>query len=233
MFTKKSTLILSLFAIVGLLAAGCSNSKNDNVTNTTSDASVEFVHASSETPPIDILIDGTPHESNLIYPNHTVYSPVTPGTRNIVVRLAGIGSPDYVDTNITFGDNLYYSIYVTDTLGSLKLLVMPDELNRPDNNYVNVRFVNLIPDEGPVDIYTLPGDSIFAGMTNVDYGHFTNPVMVNMGTYSLQLRQHGTGDVLLTAVPVFDLTSGSNYTFMLIVPPTPGGGIMLDTIITK
>lgn len=231
--TRKSTLALLLILIAGLLSSGCSNSNDDNVTNVTSDASVEFVHASSQTPPIDILIDDTPWESNLLYPNHTIYSTVTPGSRNIVVRLSGTSAPDYIDTNITFADNLIYSAFVTDTLGSLKLVVMSDALDRPDSNYVNVRLINLAPDKGPVDVYTLPGDSIFAGMIDVDYRHYTNPVRIDMGTYSLQVRRHGTGDTLTTSNPVFELTSGSNYTLMLIVPPGPGGGVMLDTILTK
>ena len=233
MLARKATLALLLLLAAGLLTSGCSNSSDDNVTNVTSDASVEFVHASSQTPPVDILIDGTPRETNLLYPNHTVYSDITPGSRNIVVRLSGASAPDYVDTNITFADNLFYSVFVTDTLPNLKLVVMPDVLDDPLGDSVHVRFINLVPEKGPVDVYTLPGDSIFAGMTNVEYNHFTNPVQLNMGTYSLQIRGHSTGDTLTTSNPIFDFTSGSNYTLMLIVPPGPGSGVMVDTIVTK
>jgi hypothetical protein len=233
MLARKSAMAVSLILVAGLLISGCSNSSDDNVTNVTSDASVEFVHASSQTPPVDILIDGTPRESNLLYPNHTVYSDITPGSRNIIVRLSGTSAPDYIDTNITFADNLIYSIFLTDTLPHLKLVVMPDVLDKPVGDSVHVRFINLAPDKGSVDVYTLPGDSIFAGMTNVEYNHYTNPVQLDMGTYSLQIRGHGTGDTLTTSNPVFDFTSGSNYTLMLIVPPGPGSGVMVDTVVTK
>lgn len=232
MSTRKSSLVLLLILIAGLLAAGCSNSNNDNVVNATSDASIEFVHASSQTPAIDILIDSVPWESDLYYPHHTVYTDIAPGTHNVVVRLSGTSAPDYIDTNITFGDNLFYSLYVTDTIGSLKFVVMPDELSRPDSNYVHVRLVNLVPDKGPVTIFTFPGDSLFASMTGVDYKHYTSPVQINMGTYSLQVRNQ-SGDPLTSSNQPFDFTSGSNYTLMLIVPPGPGSGVVLDTIVTK
>jgi hypothetical protein len=150
-----------------------------------------------------------------------------------LVRLSGTSAPDYIDTNITFGDNLFYSLYVTDTLGSLKFVVMPDELNRPDSNYVHVRFINLVPDKGPVNVFTFPGDSLFANMTGVDYMHYTNPDQINMGTYALQVRGQ-SGDTLTTSNQPFDFTSGSNYTLMLIVPSGGGGsGVVLDTIVTK
>jgi hypothetical protein len=226
--------ILTTALILGVAVAfgiECSNS-DDNGVSVTSNASVEFVNALQQAPSIDILINDTLVESDLLYPQHSIYRELAPGQWEIQVVLSGTTSPFYIDSLVTFNDNLFYSVYVTDTLPYLKLVIMPDVLSRPDTTYANVRCINLAVKSAPVDVYTVTGDSLFAGIAGLAYQHFTNSVTIPAGPYPLQLRAAATGDTLTVGTRTLDFTGGQNYTLM-ILRESPGGAYVFDTVVTR
>ena len=56
-------------------------------------------------------------------------------------------------SSVTFEGGKKYSLYVTDTAASTSFVLVEDSLVRTDSGYAKYKFVNLVPDKGPVDLY--------------------------------------------------------------------------------
>lgn len=55
--------------------------------------------------------------------------------------------------SVTFEGGKKYSLYVTDTAASTSFVLVEDSLVKTDSGYAKYKFVNLVPDKGPVDLY--------------------------------------------------------------------------------
>ncbi|WP_116789663.1 DUF4397 domain-containing protein [Flavobacterium psychrotrophum] len=131
---------------------------------------------------------------------------------------------DSTTVNLKAGD--VFSAFAVNTYNNVELVTYNDTLQQPEAGQALVRFINLSPDAGAVDISGL--NQTFA--TGVDFKEATNYVSVKSGTYDITFK-NSTGAVLYTA-KAEDFYSGSIYTIYtkgFATPPTGSN----DTFSTK
>ncbi len=212
---KKWMKLLLLTVLPAVALVSCDDDDDDVVLN---DANVMVVHASPDAPGVDLLINDTKvNTAALTYPNNTDYLNVPSGTQNIKVNAAGT-STTVINANLDLDPNTAYTIFAINTLANIEPLVLVDDLTAPAANMAHVRFVHLSPDAPAVDVAVQGGPVLFSNRSFESATAFT-PVAA--GTYTLEVRQAGTMDVVLT-VPDVELSNSGIYTIFakgFLTPP--------------
>mgnify|MGYP005838519029 CR=1 FL=1 len=195
----------SLFSVILLFFAAAffaSCSKDDNK------AKVMVVHASPDAPGVDILIDNSKvSNAVLTFPNNTGYLNIEPGVRNIKVNAAGT-STSVINADVTFKENLNFSIFAVNTLDKIEAVLVEDDLTAPASGKAHVRFAHLSPDAPAVDVALKGGAVLFP---NFSFKTFSNFAPIDAGSYTLEVRLAGTQTVALELPPI-SLASGKIYT---------------------
>lgn len=200
-----SSLVLALPLLAGL--AGCSDDDDNPTAPAARNARVMAVHASPDAPAVDLLVDGTVVGSGLAFPNNTGYLTVPAGTRNVRVNAAGT-TTSVINANVPVTANANLSVFAVDSVSKISAIVLTDDLTAPAGGKAHVRFVHLSPDAPAVDVAVTGGPILFA---NQSFKGFTAFTPVDAGTYDLEVRAAGTGNVVLS-VPGVALTAGRIYT---------------------
>ena len=158
---------------------------------TVATTNVKVIHASPDAPGVDILVDGTIVNSSLNYPQSTDTDSLA-GTRNIKVNPSG-SSTSVIDANVTFGADMFYSVFAVNAVASIEPLVMEDNLAMPAAGKAHVRFIHLSPDAPAVDITLTDGTVVFG---NKMFKEFTDFTPLDAGGYDLEVRLAGTSQVV-------------------------------------
>ena len=175
---------------------------------TVATTNVKVIHASPDAPGVDILVDGTiVNSSALNYPQSTDYLSPLAGTRNIKVNPSG-SSTSVIDANVTFGADMFYSVFAVNDVANIEPLVLEDDLTMPAAGKAHVRFIHLSPDAPAVDITLTDGTVIFANKMFKDFTAFTP---LDFGSYDLEVRAAGTSQVVLP-LGTINLEDGKIYT---------------------
>lgn len=206
-----------------LVLTGC-GSDVDN------EASFRVIHVASDSPPVNILVDGVALRSFLDYRNSTGFVFVTP--RNYAIGVQAIlpgGNVLIVDKPVVpFIAGKEYSVLAIG-LGAdstLDALIIENPFASIPENTARLQFVHAAPATPPVDIYLTPLDGDLAAATplaQVTYGQ-APPArqLVNSGTYRLRLTPAGAiGPVLFDSGQV---TLLSRDDFLLVVAPSLAPG---------
>ncbi|MFN7545286.1 MAG: DUF4397 domain-containing protein [Acidobacteriota bacterium] len=120
-------------------------------------ARVRVVHASSDAPAVDVLVDGNVAFQNLRFKDYTDYTPVPSGTRTFALNVAGTTT-----TALSLPFNLMagqvYTFYAFGKLAnsSLTIIGTGDELTPPAIGFTKVRIVHGASTAPPVDIFVTP-----------------------------------------------------------------------------
>jgi hypothetical protein len=100
----------------------------------------------------------------------TPYKDISYGYRELEFGFPNVS--DYLaSVNNYFEPGVYYSVFVADTLeyGQLQCILMRDDLSILDSGKAQIRFVNLVPDAPPMDLWAFPD-----AQTNAGYKLFSN-----------------------------------------------------------
>lgn len=192
---------LGLLAVVAL--TGCI----DNPTQSRFKGEVMAIHASPDAPAVDLYVDGVKVGSGLAFPQNTPYLPVKKGTRNIKVNVAGT-TTTVINANLPIAAGTSYSVFATDSVAKIAPLVLVDDRSRPVAGKAHVRFVHLSPNAPAVDVALQGGAVVFGNRAFREYTAFTP---LNAGTYDLEVRVAGTGNVVLPLSGI-TLEAGKLYT---------------------
>lgn len=169
---------------------------------------IRVLHASPDAPAVDVYADGKLIASNLAYRDFTEYVEVTPGTYNIKVYPAGTQTNPVINTSLNIPDRSILTVAAVGRLANIKLRVVPDTPMSIPPGKTFLRFAHFSPNAPNVDI-TLPDGTVL--FSNVAYSEVTDYKSINPGTYTLQARVAGTGNVVLT-VPNQTLLPNKFYT---------------------
>lgn len=175
-------------------------------------AYIRILHASPNSPPVDVYANGNLIARNLAYRNFTPFIKVMPGKYNIKVYKAGTLIKPVIDTNIILKPSQIYTAAARGKLADINLQLIPEEKINMLPDKANIRFVHLSPDSPPVDI-ALPNNKII--FSNVSYGNKTNYISVNPGNYTIYVKPSGMDKVVLT-VPNIILKPNQNYSIYAI-----------------
>jgi uncharacterized protein YgiM (DUF1202 family) len=175
------------------------------------------IHAISDAPPVDILLDdGRPVLPQVAYnqPAGTLDVPVFP--YNMVVVPSGEGVDSAIlslgTLSLNSGASQILLLYGTAVTPQFMLLSQPTQA---DAGSAFIRFVHGVPGAPNVDVYV--NDTPVANLTDpVGSSPATRYISVPAGSYSVALRESGTQQNLATAT--VDVASGDWITALAVGP---------------
>lgn len=173
---------------------------------------IRILHASPNTPSVDIYANNMLFAKNVIYREFTPYISVPSGQYNITIFPSGKMSNPILIKKITIPDNSISTVAAVDYLGNLDLMIIPEPSQPIPSNKTMIRFVHLSPNTPSVDI-TLPNNTKL--FEDVSYKEVTDYIPVPAGTYTLEAHPTGDDEVILY-VPNIKLKLNRFYTVYAI-----------------
>lgn len=209
------TKLLVAVALMAALAAGVVMAPRGAEAQAT--GRVRIMHASPDTPPVDIFVDGQKAVTALAFPNNTGYVALPAGGHNVKVFVSpsdGTGTPALEATlEIVAGKDV--TVLATGLVGngSLALTVFEDDNTTPSGNNAHVRLIHASPDAPPVNVAVAgTNTNVFTG---VAFRNVSPYVPVPAGTYSLDVKVNATGATVLT-IPNLQLQARTVYTAVAV-----------------
>lgn len=207
---SRSLLFAAALALVGaatLFAALPASAQTAN------SGRVRVMHASPDTPPVDIFVDGQKAVTALAFPNTTGYVALPAGSRNVKVFVSpsdGTGTPA-LEANLNVAAGVDYTVLAVGQVGAgtLELLPLQDNNALPASGNAHVRLIHAGADAPAVDVVVAGTDTkLFSDIEYKEVGSYTP---VPAGTYNLQVRPAGSADVAL-AINGLQLANRTVYT---------------------
>jgi len=210
---RKSKILLGtgILIIIAIFGFGCSS--NNSITNTENNGWIMMIHGGPDNVSLDVDIDGVEVASQLEHFTEQNYTLIKPGDHDLSV----IDDDDQVvplmTSQINVLDNSHYSLFMVIGAEDTDMVYVRDLFELPDTaNQADVRFVNLSPNIGKVDVYQTTTDTSLSGaFEDIGYKDYTQFELIDGGTYSLQLMDSTKTNVLLTTGPI-DFEGGNAYT---------------------
>ncbi len=158
---------------------------------------VRVMHASPDTPAVDIFVDGAKAVTALAFPNNTGYVPLPAGAHNVKVFVSpsdGTGTPA-LEANLTVAAGKDYTVLAVGevTKSTLALLPLEDNNGAPAAGNAHVRLIHASPDAPAVDV--LVGGTSTKVFSNVAFKGTGTYTPVPAGTYNLDVAAAGTSTV--------------------------------------
>ena len=210
-----------IFACASLVfIASCDQDEDENV-QPDPVSYVSLYNASPDAPDLNILVDNRqlntyPFE----YSDHTGYLRFYTGNRNLKFGPFG-ASNSVVDTTVTLENEKAYSIFVVDDFNEASLLILNDNSDEPAAGKAKIRFVNLSPDGGAVQL-KVKGESTFL-TDGEDFKEATEFFEVDAKTFDFEVVAAGNADAKLQ-LPAIVVQEGWFYTILVRGYETPPAG---------
>jgi hypothetical protein len=214
-FMTRSKLLVAA-ALVAALAAGVVMAPQGADAQQAT-GRVRIMHASPDTPPVDIFVDGQKAVTALAFPNNTGYVALPAGGHNVKVFVSpsdGTGTPALQATlEVVAGKDV--TVLATGRVGdgSLALTIFEDDNRTPSGNNAHIRLIHASPDAPPVNVAVAgTNTNVFTGIA---FRNVSPYVPVPAGTYSLDVKVNATGATVLT-VPNLKLDARTVYTAVAV-----------------
>jgi hypothetical protein len=204
LYTKGSSTLLN-GALLAQDTAGTGSIVNNTITQ------FKVVHAAPGTAPINAEVDGNPAFSNIPYQNASSYLPVPSGSHTVTFETVTAPGALIASAQPTLAAATDTSIVVTGLPGAQTAVVLSD-LNLPGTaGTARVRFVNVAPNIGPVDVRV----NFAAKVTSLQTNSGSAYVEFVEDTYTIDFVVAGTATTLLS-LPAVALTAARTYTLYLV-----------------
>jgi len=185
-------------------------------------AEFKLVHAAPGTGPINGYINGAIALANIPYQSASSYEPLAVGTPTVTIETVATPGAVIASAQPTFGPATDSSVVLTGTPGATTALVLAD-MNLPGTvGSARVRFVNVAPNVGPVDVYVNFAQRVANIPTNASSGY----IEFAENTYTVTFNVAGTTTLLLN-LPAVAVTAGRTYTLYLMGTPGNLTGALL------
>lgn len=195
------------FAVLLLVMVSCLDDDPQN--ESIAVAYVSIYHASPNAPELDVIVDDR-QVNRLDFTDYTGYLNFYTGERHLKINPFN-ASNSLIDTTITLADGAFYSVFIVNNLPNVEALTVRDSTNAPSEGKAKVRFINLSPDAGSLEISSNDeGSSLFGPREFKQPSHF---VEVDAASSSFVLSSAGSNDELVTVSDV-ELRSGRFYTII-------------------
>jgi hypothetical protein len=185
-------------------------------------AFLRVVHASSNAPAVDVLLDGTPVLEDVSFGQASGYLAVDSGTRRIQIDPTGTTMP-VIDVAPTISAGLAYTILAVDLVAKIKPLLLEDDGTPPAEGAVKVRLVHAAALAGRVDAYVTAPDAplgLEPAVAGLAFEAHTGYVQIPAGTYRVRVTLAGTRTVVIDT-GALTLGSGEVHTAVAL-DPAPG-----------
>jgi hypothetical protein len=176
----------TLFCTLGLLLlpmCGC-----QSVETSQQNSLLRVLDASSNAPPVDLVVGGDTEFTNLSGPSISNYAPLNTGTSTLTLRATGTttgGAASLLDAKA----GQEYSLLLLDQGSSYVSSILEDQSVSAPTGDVSLRFITDTPVAGALDVYLVPTGTKIAKATPVETdivsGTVTAYVNVSEGAYDL------------------------------------------------
>ncbi len=218
---------------VSLLAVNANGTFAD-IKDAASTADVRVVHAVSDAPAVDVLLNNNKAITELAFPNATQYAKLSPGAYNVKVAAAADNSVVVINADLNLAAGSYATVLATGSLGqgNITPLVLSDTPRRIATE-AQVRLVHASSLAGNVDIYVTASADISnatPAFANVAFKAETGYVSLLPGNYVVTVTPAGSKTAAIGPVA---LTLAGNKIYTAVARDganrsTPLGLILLD-----
>lgn len=172
---------------------------------------VRFLHTSTDSPDVDIYINGKMQVKRLPFRVASNYLALKPGKHHIDIYPTGNSVDSVLNKRITVEPGRSYTLAIIDSVKKMRLLAY---LNQPEvpPNESKIRFLHLSSDTGALDFAVKNRDVVFP---NVSYKQATDYLGIMPMTVDLEVREAGTKNVVLS-MPKAQFRPNETYTIVLI-----------------
>ena len=194
--------LLSLFMLLGML----SSAMPAQAASGNKQARVRVVHASPDTPAVDIFVNGVRAFKGLAFKESTNYAGLAAGLYQLQAVPAGktlTQGPVMISTTAKLEAGKDYSVVGAGLQKNIEPLLLMDDNSLPDPSKAKVRFVNLSPDSPGVNVIA-PAVNNRKLFSKVEFKHASEYVTVDAGRYNLAVQSAKDETILLSlkGVPV-------------------------------
>jgi len=188
-------------------------------------ARVRVVHASSDAPAVDILVDGSVAFQGMKFRDYTNYTPGPAGMRMISINVAGT-TTTALRLPFTLMDGVAYTFYAFGKLSnsSLNIIGTGDDLVAPAMDSTKVRVVHGASTAPAVDIFVTAPFAAIPNMpllSSVPYTMASHYLTVPAGDYQARVAPAGTRTVVIDSSRL-RLMGGTVRTIVAIDAPAGG-----------
>jgi hypothetical protein len=171
---------------------------------------VRIIHAvpDSAAATVTTVVDGTnlsfkpgladPLAFGATFPADSTYIRLSEGAHNFKV-IPTSGASAGLAADATLASNAYYSIFAVDSVQTIGALVVKDELPKPEQGKIAIRFVNLSPNAPAYDLGVRGGAVLNSNIAYKAASAFVQAdIPVGNDTLKLEMRPTGTATVTRT-----------------------------------
>jgi hypothetical protein len=206
--------VIGLCLFWGFVVFGLSSClKTDNNSYSVQVAAVTLVNAAPESGPLDFISDGNRNYLPALFDYDTVlaYRSAYPGFRVFGVT-AHNSNMLLTSQQFYLEPGVAYSLFVTDTLGDLKLAMIKDSLGTQDSTKAMLRFTNMSQDAPALSLELSPSADNSEAFTDIAYRKTSNFTAITPAdSYTLKLVNSQTGKTLASKTGLA-LAAGKVYT---------------------
>lgn len=190
--SKRLVARIGAICILSLVLTSCI--KNHDDTPVQPVALLSVIQASPDLQPVNFTLNGNRVNANaIVYGSGLDYFSAYVGKRQAAFALTG-GTVVKSDT-ITLKQNLAYTLCLVNKAATPEFLLLNDAITQPTSGNASMRFVNLSPDSGPVDL-AIKGGSVL--VANKSFKGSSDFAPIEGKGYDFEIRKAGTTTVLAT-----------------------------------
>ncbi len=199
---------------VSLLAVAA-NGNVSEIKDSNSTADVRVVHAVSDAPAVDVLLNNGKVIAGLEFPDFTDYTKLTPGAYNVKVAAAADNSVVVINADLTLAAGNFYTVLATGSLAenTITPLVLSD-MPRRVATAAQIRLIHGSTLAGNVDIYVTANADISTAtpaFSNVAFKAETGYVALTPGSYEVTVTPTGSKTAAIGPLRL-DLAGNKIYT---------------------
>lgn len=231
-----------LFSILAaaLLLAGCSSDSNDRQptgsTAGSGSADITVIHASSDAPDVDVIVNGAVFTSDLAF-GQVRSSTILPGT--LTVQVDGIvpgGNATVIGpVDLPLGDGEKLTIIAANDVAAIEPILIQESRAAVAASDVRVRVVHTAPAAPMVDVYvTAPGADLAteAPTGTFSYGDILGPLTIPAGAYQIRVAVAGDPTAVVYDSAEVALEGGSDLT-ILAIPDTGAASAPISLLVVN
>jgi hypothetical protein len=221
-FTKGSSRLPNV-ALLNVDDAG-TGKVNDNLL-----AEFKVLNASQVASPLNVLVDNNIVLSNIPFAGISNYVTTTAGSHSFAVQATATPGANLLTLVATLASATDTSFAFSGPAGALVPLVLNDNNLPPPAGRARVRFVNVSPGLGPLDVYVNFSKQFsgLAGNSGSSYIEVTADATIGT-SYEFDFNIAGTTSVALK-LPSVSVIAGHTYSIYVVgLPATPQGVVAKD-----
>lgn len=196
---------------LAFVVSSCSKSFSDKYPNApVGVAYVSVVHAAPQTGSLQFSFDQNRVNIDIFnFTDRVNYLNTFAGSRRFAAFLKG-STDTLVAKNITVQSGKNYTVFIADVPGKTDAVLVRDSSRAPGGDSVRIRFANMSPNIGNLDLYINGHSEPIA--TNVNFKTASNFISIKaMNEVTLEARRSGQNTVIAKSLKL-NLVSGNYYT---------------------